>query len=55
MAIYCMGISGTRSAIGVPLGAIALFILLSKNKNGFIVGLFSLVINDSVFQIYNNR
>lgn len=50
MAIYGMGISGTRSAIGVPLGAIALFILLSKNKNSFIVGIFALVIMTLFFR-----
>ncbi len=42
-AIYGMGISGTRSAMAVPLGGLALFILLSRNFKAFFLGSFVLL------------
>ena len=42
-ALYGMGISGTRTAMAVPVGAIFLYIILSKNKNGFLIGILALV------------
>ncbi len=38
-AIYGMGISGTRSAIAVPVGALGLFIVLSRNIKITIAGI----------------
>ena len=35
-ALYCIGISGTRAAVGVPLGGIMLYVLISKNWKGFV-------------------
>ncbi|WP_071146349.1 O-antigen ligase family protein [Bacteroides ihuae] len=37
--IYGMGISGTRGAIAIPLGGLALFILLSYHWKNFVLGL----------------
>ncbi|WP_394700413.1 O-antigen ligase family protein [uncultured Bacteroides sp.] len=42
-AIYGMGISGTRAAMAVPFGGLALFIILSKNKSGFIIGTIAMI------------
>lgn len=42
-ALYCIGISGTRAAVGVPLGGILLYVLISKNWKGFVFGAVSLV------------
>jgi hypothetical protein len=41
--IYGMGISGTRAAVAVPLAALALYIVLSKNVKGavFLLTIFS--------------
>lgn len=41
-ALYCIGISGTRAAVGVPLGGILLYVLISKNWKGFVLGVVSL-------------
>lgn len=38
-AIYGMGISGTRAAMAVPFGGIALYILVSKNWKSFTLGI----------------
>ena len=38
-AIYGMGISGTRAAIALPIGALGSFIILSRNRKACITGL----------------
>lgn len=43
LAIYGMGISGTRAAITIPLGGLGLFILLSRNWKTGIIGLVALL------------
>ena len=40
-AIYGMGISGTRAAIALPIGALGSFIILSRNRKACITGIFS--------------
>lgn len=40
-AIYGFAISGTRAAMAVPLGGLALFILLSYNWKNFVLGLLA--------------
>ncbi len=42
-AIYGMGISGTRGAIAVPMGGIALYIVLSRNWKAVLIGVVALV------------
>lgn len=42
-SIYGLGISGTRAGMAVPLGGLALYILLSKSKIGFLIGTFTLL------------
>ncbi len=37
-SIYGMGISGTRAAMAVPFGAIIMYVILSKNKSGILIG-----------------
>lgn len=48
-AIYGMGISGTRAAMAVPFGGIALYILISKNWKSFILGVLAFVAAFSFF------
>lgn len=43
-AIYGMGISGTRAAIAVPVGALGTYIVLSRNLRASITGAISLVL-----------
>lgn len=43
-AIYGMGISGTRAAIAVPVGAIGTYIILSRNLKASIIGAITLVL-----------
>ncbi|WP_294470643.1 O-antigen ligase [uncultured Bacteroides sp.] len=43
-AIYGMGISGTRAAVAVPIGALGAYIVLSRNLKSCIVGLSTLLI-----------
>lgn len=43
-AIYGMGISGTRAAIAVPIGALGLYIILSRNLRSCIIGASSLIV-----------
>ena len=38
-AIYGMGISGTRAAIALPIGALGSFIILSRNRKACITGI----------------
>ena len=52
-ALYCIGISGTRAAVGVPLGGILLYVLISKNWKGFVFGAVSLVAIFSFFYFTN--
>ncbi|WP_394707723.1 O-antigen ligase family protein [uncultured Bacteroides sp.] len=40
-SIYGMGISGTRAAMAIPLGGLALFIILSYNWRIFLLGLIA--------------
>lgn len=42
-AIYGMGISGTRAAIAVPIGALGLYIVLSRNMRSCIIGVSTLI------------
>lgn len=49
-AIYGMGISGTRAAMAVPFGGIALFILVSKSWKSFA---FSTLAFIAVFSFFN--
>lgn len=49
-AIYGMGISGTRSAIAVPIGGLLYFILLIRNQKAFFLGLFALLFFLAFFQ-----
>lgn len=42
-AIYGMGISGTRAAVAVPVGALGMYIILSRNLRSCIIGLISLL------------
>lgn len=44
VAIYGMGISGTRSAIALPVGALGGFIMLSRNKKTGIMGASALAL-----------
>lgn len=41
--IYGMAISGTRAAIGIPLGALGLYILLSYNWKNFLLGIIAFI------------
>ncbi len=43
-AAYGLGISGTRTAIAVPIAGLALYIFLSGSKRAAIIGVLSLVI-----------
>lgn len=52
-ALYCIGISGTRAAVGVPLGGILLYVLISKNWKGFVFGAVSLLAIFSFFYFTN--
>ena len=52
-ALYCIGISGTRAAVGVPLGGILLYVLISKNWKGFVLGIVSLFAVFSFFYFTN--
>ena len=52
-ALCCIGISGTRAAVGVPLGGILLYVLISKNWKGFVFGAVSLVAIFSFFYFTN--
>lgn len=51
--IYCMGISGTRAAIVIPLGAAAMFILLSKNRKYALTGFVMLSLMLLFFRFTN--
>lgn len=42
-ATYCMFISGTRSAIIIPLAGLLFFIILSGNKKTFLAGFIALI------------
>lgn len=42
-AIYGMGISGTRSAIAIPLGGLLFYVFLSRNWKGFLASIFVLI------------
>lgn len=42
-AVYGMGISGTRSAMAVPIGGLLYFIFLSRNWKAFFIGIFTLL------------
>lgn len=44
VAIYGMGISGTRAAVAVPIGALGTFIILSRNSKASIIGISTLVL-----------
>lgn len=43
-ALYCMFLSGTRGAIIVPLGGLALYTLISKQKSSILIGSISLLL-----------
>lgn len=43
VAIYGMGISGTRSAIAIPLGGLFFYIFLSRNWRGFFTSILALL------------
>lgn len=43
-ATYGMGISGTRAAVAVPLGALILFAILSRNWRTIIIGFVAFVV-----------
>ena len=49
-AIYGMGISGTRAAMAVPFGGIALFILVSKSWKSFALSTLAFI---AVFSFFN--
>lgn len=53
VAIYGMGISGTRAAVAVPIGAIGLFILLSRNVKVTVIGVVILLATFSFFRFTN--
>lgn len=42
MGLYGMLISGTRSAIAVPIGGLMAFVALSRNRRAFFLGLFAI-------------
>lgn len=52
-AIYGMGISGTRAAIAVPIGALGTYIIMSRNLRASIVGAISLVVLFAFFVFTN--
>lgn len=50
IALYGMGISGTRAAVAVPIGAIGFYILLSRNIKATVIGVIILLATFSFFQ-----
>jgi len=50
IALYGMGISGTRAAVAVPIGAIGFYILLSRNAKVTVIGVVVLLATFSFFQ-----
>lgn len=52
-AIYGMGISGTRAAVAVPIGALGVYIILSRNVKSCIVG-FSTLLFFFIFFTFTN-
>lgn len=52
-AIYGMGISGTRAAIAVPIGALGAYILLSRNVKSCIAGASALLLLVVFFNFTN--
>jgi len=53
LAFYGMFISGTRSAIAVPLGALVLLAIISGNLNNRIITIFTLIMLFSFFYFTN--
>ena len=52
-AIYGMGISGTRAAMAVPFGGIALFILVSKSWKSFALSTLAFIAVFSFFIMFS--
>lgn len=52
-AIYGLGISGTRSAVAVPVGALMMFCILSRSKKAAITGGITLVFFFCFFMFTN--
>lgn len=52
-AIYGMGISGTRAAIAVPIGALGTYIILSRNVKSCIAGFSTLLVLVIFFNFTN--